>query len=193
MSQRTEREVETTRWRQQETTLGRVSQGLDHFTGGIDLVRQEVQVVTTSQAAEATQMNQKLNAILEQILKLSLGRQQSSRAVELPDHGHLPPEEPMLGPCPDLIASITHLCALADKRQTTMALIEAKNVIKCLLAIISYMLSGDFMQGAVAASFLEAPPCGKCHRLHIEDVKACLSSVYSVLLSARHIAVNHQG
>ena len=180
--------------REEQTTLVRVSQGLDYLHDGLDSVRQGIQVVTTTQSTEATQTTQKLDRILEQILKLSLERQHSNdRVTEIPDRGHLSPELPPLGPCSDLMASTAQLCQLFDGSQTRKWPIAAVNVVPHLLAIISRMITAEFLQDAIAANLLKIGFCKKCCRSHVDDLKACLTSVYSVLLSARHIAVNRQG
>ena len=175
-------------------TLDQLSQGEDHLYDRLDSTRQEIQAVTTARGTEATQTTQILDEILEQILKLSLGRQQSNNeGNELLGDGHSSPNPLLSGPCSDLMASITQLCRLFDRQQTRTPATEAVDVIQYLRAVLSCMMSAQFLQEAITANLLEFRVCKKCCRPHVEDLKACLSSVYNVLLATRHITTNCQG
>lgn len=190
VAQRTQRGTETTIWKEQQTTLGQVSDGVEYLRSEMDSAIQGVQVVTT---AQATQTDQKLNEILEQILKLSLGRQKPSRVVNVPEHGHVSADTPGPRHCSELMTSLTQLCGLVNWKQARTAPPETRDVVKELLTTVSHMMSEGFLQGVIAANLVRGGLCEKCCRQHVGELETCLSSVYGVLLSARQITVNRHG
>lgn len=184
--QRTERQNQTTMWEEHRVTLGQVSHGVNGLQQGIDSAKGQVVAAQRAQ-------DQKLDQILEQMLKLTLERQQPSRVVEVPEHGSATPEPSGTGPCSELMESLTRLCRLVDLHQEKRTLSHSTDVVKSLLALLSYMMSGEFLQGAVAASLVSKGACDRCCGRHVESLKECLSSVYGVLLSSRCTTLNHHG
>lgn len=190
IQQRTERRTETTMWEEHRTTLGQVSHGVSHLRQGMDSATQEM---LTAQAAQGTETNQKLDKILEQMLKLTLERQQPNMVIEVSHHGPPTPEPTNLGPCSNLLDSIARLCRLVDTQQGSMRHHNSPDVVNALLAMLSCMMSGEFLQGAVAAHLVKVGLCERCHGRHLETLKTCVSSVYGVLLSSRRTTLNHHG
>lgn len=179
-----------TTWEEYRLTLSQVSHGVGSLQQEIDSTKQDV---LAAQAAQGVETTQKLNQILEQMLKLNLERQQPNRVVEVPDYGFAAPEPPSLGPCSELMNSMARLCRLVDIQQGNTTLNNSTDIVKGLLAMLSYMMSGEFLQGAVAASLVKTGACERCCGRHIESLKESLSSVYGVLLSARRTTLNHHG
>lgn len=177
-------------WEEHRTTLGQVSQGVSSLQQGVDSAMNHMLAAQTAQGAET---NQKLDQILEQMLQLNLERQQPNRVVEVPDHGRATPEPPGPEPCSELMDSVAHLCRLVDMQQGATAVHNSSDVIKGLLAMLDRMMSGEFLQGAVAASLVKAGACERCCGRHVESLKECLSSVYGILLSSRRTTLNHHG
>ncbi|SPO06532.1 uncharacterized protein DNG_09222 [Cephalotrichum gorgonifer] len=199
VSQRTTRETETRIWREQRMEWREVPQNVGHAKNTLATIHKEVQVMSSSQAAGHSRTDAKLDEILEQLLTLQLQRQSSSRGVEVKgrdSHKQTPAKGLRVGykeeTCSELMESLARLCRLADKKSGRVAPGESEDIIKSLLAIMTWMMSQEFLRGATTSGLVDTKPCTSCDGQHLQDIRTCVSSVYSVLLSARHITLNDQ-
>lgn len=197
VSQRTVRETETFMWREQQAISTQVSENVVGVRGGIDTLAKEVQAMSASYTARDTQMKERLDEILYQILNLKLEGQREGRVVEVEDElepgSALPVSSRGAGPCLGFMESIKRLCRVVGRERGRPTIGGDRDVVAALLSMLGCMGSDDFLRDAVSSGAVRPGCCEDCSGHHLQDLKACLLSVHGSLASSQRVLLGQTG
>lgn len=184
-------------WREQQTISAQVSENVVGIRGGVDTIGREVQAMFTNYTARDTQMKERLDEILYQILNLKLEGQRESSVVEIEDElepgSAFPVSSRRAGPCLGLMESIKRLCRVAGREQGRPTIGGDRDVVAALLSMLVCMGSDDFLRDAESSGAMSSECCEDCSDHHLRDLKACILSVYGSIASSQRVLLGQTG